>query len=381
MPATQHAAVEIVPLSRAGRNIARFLKVPYAIYSGDPDWVAPLLADLKPVFGDGNPLFEHAQMMLWVATRDGRDVGRVAGILHHAHNQIHGEATGFFGFFESIDDPAIAKALFDAVSQWAGSKQLTKLLGPMNPTSNDECGLLVEGFDRPPVVMMTYNPRYYVKLIEGEGFRKAKDLLAYHFPVAPKPLARLTRLADGVRRREPDLVVRQITRKSLAADLAAVKEVYNTAWEENWGFVPMTGRELEFMAKRLKPILEQRLTLIAEIKGEPVGFMLSLPDFNEAIAPMRGRLLSPTVFNFLQYLAGRRHPRIVRCVTLGMKKGYRQRGIDAVMFAQSLQASLDIGFKECEVSWLLEDNVMVNRSVNIFEGRRYKTYRLYERDV
>ena len=251
----------------------------------------------------------------------------------------------------------------------------------MNPTTNDECGLLVDGFDSPPVVMMTYNPRYYVSLVEGAGFTKAKDLLAYHFHVAPKPLERLTRLSEGVKRREPDLVVRKILRKTLYQDLASVKEVYNAAWEDNWGFVPMTDAELDFMAKRLKPILEEEIALLAEVKGEPVGFMLSLPDFNEPIQPLRGKLLTPKLWNFLQYLWRRKRPRIVRVVTLGMKKGFRQRGIDAVMFAHSLKMCLEIGFRECEVSWLLEDNVMVNRSVNIFGGSLYKTYRLYERPV
>src|SRR3954447_16556317 len=205
VPTAAAPAVVLVELPRTPAGVARFLRVPYAIYRDDPNWVAPLLADLKTVFTDKNPLFEHAEMKLWVAVRGGRDVGRVAGILDRNHNDFHKEQTAFFGFFESVDDPAVAGALFDAVSGWAKDKGMARLLGPMNPTTNDECGLPVDGFDAPPVVMMTYNPRYYVGLVEGAGFTKAKALLAYRFDVAPKPLERLGRLADAVRRREKDL--------------------------------------------------------------------------------------------------------------------------------------------------------------------------------
>lgn len=374
--------IRVIELSRRRRrDVSRFLRVPYPIYAKDPNWVAPLLADLRTVFADANPLFEHAEMTLWVATRGGRDVGRIAGVLDAAHNDMHKEATAFWGFFESVDDPAVAAALFGAVADWARAKGMAKLLGPMNPTSNDECGLLVEGFDRPPVVMMPYNPRYYVDLVEGQGFAKAKDLLAYHFYVGDKPLARLTRVADGVQRREPGLVVRPIRRKTLFADLAAVKEVYNAAWEQNWGFVPMTDAELNFMAKRLKPLLDEGLALLAEDKGEPVAFMLSLPDWNVALQPLRGRLLTPKIFNFLLFLLRKKRPTMARVITLGVKQSHRGRGVEGIMLAQSLKAGLAMGLKETEISWLLEDNVMVIRTAEIFDGKRYKTYRLYERAV
>lgn len=373
--------VQLVELSRGGRDLSRFLRVPYAIYKDDRNWVAPLLSDLKKVFTDANPLFEHAEMKLWVATRDGRDVGRIAGILDRTHNTYHHETTMFWGFFESENDPETATALFDAVTDWARSKQMTRLLGPMNPTTNDECGLLIDGFDAPPIIMMTYNPRYYVDLVDGAGFVKAKDLLAYHFSVDPKPLERMERLAAGVKRREPGLVVRRILKKTLRADLVKVKEVYNAAWEANWGFVPMSDADMDFMAERLKPLLSEPITLLAELNGEPVGFMMSLPDYNEAIAPLKGKLLSPKLVNFLRYLMGWKTPRWVRVVTLGIKKEYRLRGIDAAMFAQGMRDGLKMGFQECEVSWMLEDNQMVLRPIEVFNGKRYKTYRLYERPV
>ena len=373
------ASFKVIPLSRSRRDVSRFLQMTYSIYSSDPNWVAPLLDDVKKVFSDQNPLFQHAQMQLWIAVRNGRDVGRIAGIIDQNHNSFHKEQTAFFGFFECVDDQAVAAALFDAAGAWARRNGMNKLLGPMNPTTNDECGLLVDGFDSPPVIMMTYNPRYYIDLIEKAGFTKAKDLLAYHFDDTHDPIARLKKLADGVYRREKDLVVRSIRRKTLNQDLAKVKEVYNAAWEENWGFVPMTDAELEFMASRLKPLLDEEIALLAEVAGEPVGFMMSLPDFNEAIKPLNGKLLTPKLFNFLLYLAGIKRCKGARVVTLGIKKEFRQRGIDAVMFARSFEAGLKRGYVRCEVSWMLEDNVMVLRPIRVFGGKQYKTYRIYER--
>lgn len=207
--------IQLVPLTRRARDVTRFLEVSYGIYRDAPHWVAPLLMDLKKVFTDANPLFEHAEMQLWVATRAGRDVGRIAGILDHNHNKAAQDQAAFFGFFESLDDAAVSRQLFAKVLEWARSKGVKRMLGPMNPTTNDECGLLVEGFDSAPVIMMTYNPRYYVALVEAEGFRKAKDLLAFNLDLAKIPLDRLGRIAAKIRQRNPDLAFRPVRRKTL----------------------------------------------------------------------------------------------------------------------------------------------------------------------
>jgi hypothetical protein len=196
-----------------------------------------------------------------------------------------------------------------------------------------------------------------------------------------KPLSRLSRLASGFARREPELTIRPIRKKTLKADLTKVKEVYNSAWEDNWGFVPMTDGDIDFMAARLKPLLVEDLVLLAENPREPVGFMMSLPDYNEAMKPLKGKLLTPKIFVFLAYLLGWKRPRMTRLITLGIKRKYRNRGIDAVMFAESLRAMLAAGYRECEVSWILEDNVMVQRPIDLFEGKVYKRYRIYERAI
>jgi hypothetical protein len=322
-------------------------------------------------------------MQLFVARRGSADVGRIAAIVDRAHNEFHGEKTAFFGFFESENDPEVAGLLFDAATLWAKERRMTTLRGPANPSLNDEAGLLVEGFDSPPVFMMAYNPPFYPALVEGAGFRKAKDLLAYWFDVGPGPLERLARLTDRLRRNEPDVVVRAITKKTLFADLPKVREVYNSAWEKNWGFVPMTAQEMEFMARRMKPLLDEEFAFLGERRREdgslePIAFLLAMPDYNVAVAATKGRLLP---FGWLKFLLAQKKIKTLRVLTLGIKSEYRMRGINAVMFESGLRASLKRGLTGVEVSWLLEDNDLVIRAVKMWGGRLYKTYRIYERAI
>jgi GNAT superfamily N-acetyltransferase len=373
--------LEIVPCPRTPRAVDRFLNVSYGIYNGDPHWVAPLLLDIRKVFSAANPLFEHAEMQLWIARRDGRDVGRIAGILDRNHNQAHQERTAFFGFFECENDAQTSRQLFDVVRTWARQKGMRRVLGPMNPTTNDECGLLVDGFDSPPHLMMTYNPRYYADLITAEGFVKAKDLLAYNIDVAGIPRERLERIATKTRQRNPQFQFKPVRRKTLTADLVKIKEVYNAAWQDNWGFIPMTDAEIDFLADRLKPLLVEGLVWIAESAGEPVGFMLAIPDYNQALKPLRGRLRTPKILGLLPYALGRKVPTSCRVVTLGVKAEHRNRGVEAVMLAEGLMTGLRLGFKTAEASWILEDNVMMQRLLQPFGGRVYKTYRIYEHTV
>jgi hypothetical protein len=370
--------IEIVPLSRSVRETRRFLRLGYDIYRGDPYWVAPLLMDAEKVFSDRNPLFEHAEMRLWVARRGNRDVGRIAGILDRNHNQFQKDSAAFFGFFESIDDREVSSRLFAAVFAWARQQGVRRVLGPMNPTSNDECGLLVSGFDSSPVLMMTYNPRYYAGLVEAAGFRKTKDLLAYYIDLSQSPRQRLERIARRFGQRGSEVTVRPIRRKDLDRDLAKVKEVYNGAWEANWGFVPMTDGEINFMAERLKPLLTEGLVFIAETPTEPAAFLLALPDFNQAFKPLRGRLLTPGLLRAAPYLLGWKRPPLVRVLALGIKCKFRKCGIESAMIVEGLKFAAQAGLRACEASWILEDNVDVQRLIEAFGGKPYKTYRLYE---
>jgi hypothetical protein len=372
------ADVRLVELRRDRAGIARFLEVPFAIYQLDPHWVAPILSDRAKVFGDENPFFAHARMTMWVAVRDGRDVGCIAVIIDDHHNERYREATAFFGFFEAVNDPAVSRLLFDAVRNFARQVGMQRILGPMNPSINEECGLLVEGFDSPPVLMMTYNPPYYVSLVEDAGLRGCKDLFAYHVDLDDSRLGRLDRLAARALDRLTDVTIRPVKKASLARDLAKIQEVYNAAWDENWGHVPMTAAEVEFMAERLKPLLDENLVLLAETEEQPVSFIIALPDFNEALGKLRGRLLSPRLLLALPYLVGLRRPRIVRVMAMGIKPEYRKRGLDAALFGGCLRASLRAGFVAAELSWVLDDNILMLRVGEMFGGTRYKTYRLYE---
>lgn len=373
--------IQIVPLSRNSRDVLRFLKVSYGIYQDDPNWVAPLLADLKKVFTDANPMFEHAVMQLWVATRRGRDVGRIAGIIDHTFNRASKNPAAFFGFFESVNDAHVSHRLFETVRDWTRQAGLPRLMGPMNPSINDECGLLVDGFDSPPVLMMTYNPRYYVTLVEAAGFRKAKDLLAFYMDLAKIPLDRLGRIADKIKQRNPNLTFRALRRKTMQPDLVKVKEVYNAAWQDNWGFVPMTDAELDFMAERLKPLLMEGLVWLAEAGSEPVGFLLALPDYNLPLKPLRGHLLTPRLLGFIPYLMGWKCPPRTRVITLGVKDNYRGKGLESAMLIEGLRVGIKAGVRESEASWILEDNVMMCRVLEAIGGRVYKTYRIYERQA
>lgn len=373
--------IQIVPLSRSPRDVTRFLNVSYRIYARDPHWVAPLLMDLKKVFTDANPLFKHAMMQLWVATRGGHDVGRIAGIIDHHHNRVTDQPAAFWGFFETENDPAISRRLFETVVAWTQQAGLKRMLGPMNPTTNDECGLLVDGFDSPPVFMMTYNPRYYVPLVEEAGFRKTKDLLAYFMDLAKIPMDRLGRIATKIRERNPGLALRPVRRKTLQQDLTKVKEVYNAAWQENWGFIPMTDAEVDFMAERLKPLLMEGLIWLVEAGDEPVGFLLALPDYNVALQPLKGHLLTPKLLGFIPYLLGWKCPPRTRVITLGVKEKYRSKGLESAMLIEGLKVGIAAGVTESEASWILEDNTQMRRVLEAIGGRVYKTYRLYERSV
>jgi hypothetical protein len=380
---TQGGSAVIERIGRRKADLSRFFDVADSIYAGDPYWVAPLRNDLAKVFQDENPFFRHGEMQLFLARRGGRDVGRIAAILDRNHNSFPGENVSFFGFFEGIDDAEVAGKLLDAAAVWGRERKMSVLRGPTNPTLNDEAGLLVEGFDSPPVLMMTYNPRYYVPLLEGQGFTKARDLLAYWFALEEKPLERLSRVAERFRKRESDILVRTVSKGGLAKDLLKIREVYNEAWEKNWGFVPMTPEEMDFMAKRLKPLLVEELLWLAEVKKpdgtlEPVAFMLMLPDYNVAIAPTRGRLLP---LGWLKFLLGVKKIKTVRVVTLGVKKPYRLRGVQSIMMADSLRFLLKKGYTGAEVSWLLEDNELVIGAVKLWGGKLYKTYRIYEKGL
>ena len=374
-------SLQITQLDRTPDHIHRFLMVHFEIYKDDPCWVAPILSDQKDVFSNKNPFFQHATMVLWVVSQGKKDVGRIAGIIDQNHNTQQNDRAAFFGFFESINDPKVSHLLFEEVKKWARGQGMQRVLGPMNPSNNDECGLLIDGFDTPPVFMMTHNLPYYQHLVEKEGYGKAKDLIAYIFNLDQSPFERLERIASCFGQRQNNVTVRPILKKTLQQDLHKIKEVYNSAWENNWGFVSMTSDEVDYMAKRLMPLFREGLVWMAETPEEPAAFILAVPDFNQVFKRLNGRLLSLRILRCLPYLLGWKQPSQVRVVALGIKKKFRGRGIESVMFAEGLKYAVKAGYRTCEASWILEDNTNVQRVIDLFGGKPYKKYRIFDLEI
>ncbi len=335
--------------------------------------------EIAKVLSDANPFWQHAERALWIAWRDGRPVGRIVAILDREHQREQGECCAFFGFFESVNDPVVATALLDQAARWATDRGATRVRGPMNPGINEECGLLVEGFDRPNAVMMPFNPPYYGSLIEGAGYVRAKDLFAFDMLLSDSPLDRLVRLRNGLRRRSAGVELRAITKKTLKSDLPDLKRIYNSAWERNWSAVPMSAEEIDFLAERLEPMLVQGLVWMASVRGEPAGLLLAVPDLNEALGPLKGRLLTPALIGALPMLLGWRRPTRFRLIALGVLEEYRGRGLEGWMFAETLMAAQAMGYTGCEASWVLEDNLAVHQLAALFGAKITRRYRIYDR--
>jgi len=359
-----------------------FVHFPYSLYQGDPNWVPPLIMERKDFLNPKkNPWFEFGKEDLLLARRGGEVVGRVAGVNDPRYNEFHKTNLGFFGMFECIDDLSAARSLFDAAAAWNRSRGFAQMLGPVNFSTNYECSVLVEGFDAPPVVLMAYNPRYYPKLYQACGFEKAKDLWAYELSSSVNAPEKVVRIAEKIRKKE-GVTVRPINLKDFEAEVRRIKEIYNSAWERNWGFVPVTDQEFDHIAREMRPLVVPELILIAEIKGDPVAFSMTIPDANFALKVARGRLTHfgvPT--GLVRLMLASRKIRRVRLVTLGIKEGFRKRGLDAILYLETLKTARALGYTGGEISWTLEDNHLINRAIESMGGRRYKTYRLYQRST
>ncbi len=361
------------------KDLNEFIRFPWKVYQGDPNWVPPLLSEMKFVFGDKNPFFKHAEAAYFIARRNGDIVGRVAAILDRNHINVHNEQAGFFGFFECLPDPAIARGLLDSAAAWLKERGIECMRGPMNPSANDECGFLLEGVDSPPMIMMTYTPAYYLEYMEQCGLVKAKDLFAYISVIADVSAGkRLERLAASIKERMPGLVVRPADMKNFRRELDAVKEIYNSAWSHNWGFVPMTDEEIESMAKRLKPLIVPELLLMVEVDGKPAAFYMAVPDYNQVLKKINGKLGPVEMIKFLWYS---RTISDIRVLTMGVKEEYRKRGIEALLYLESFKAAMRKGYKRAEMSWVLEDNALMQKGCEFMGGKLYKKYRIYEKKI
>jgi GNAT superfamily N-acetyltransferase len=357
------------------KDLKAFLHFPWRIYQGDPNWVPPLLKEHAFHFCPENPFLRHAEICPFVAIKDGSIVGRIAAIRDQNYIDFHQEKIGFFGFFESVNDLKVARALLDQVKRFLRARGLKTVMGPVNPSTNDECGLLVEGFDSPPCVMMTYNPPYYRQLLEGSGLKKAKDLYANFMTDEGGLPERLQRISSRAIKRVPGLTIRPINLKKLNDEVMLVKEVYNGAWQNNWGFVPLTDEEMNLMVKKMKPLVVPDLALFAEIGNKTVGFALALPDYNFVLKRINGRLGPLGLLKFLYYS---RKIEAIRVLLLGVKAEYRKRGIETLLYVELFRRGQAKGYRWGEMSWILEDNHLMQKGIEAVGGRRYKTYRIFQ---
>lgn len=363
---------------RTRRELSDFVRLPWAIYAGDPNWVPPLIADMKRKLDRRrHPFFEHGEAEYFLAERGGEIVGRIAAIVDRAHNEHHRDRTGFFGLFECRNDPEAARALLDTAASWVRDRGMDTLRGPMNLSMNDECAFLLEGFDSPPVVMMPYNPLYYVELMEKCGMSKAKDLYAFRMDrghaTSEKVHAVLAKIPNPERFR-----FRAFDKSRLYEETLTIARIYNSGWRNNWGFVPWTDAEIKHMARNLVRFADPDLVLFADQDGRPVGFAFGLPNLNEALAKINGRLFP---FGFLKVLAARKRIKGVRAPVFGVVPEVMHTGLAYLLYDRFEKALLAKGFEWGELSWQLEDNEAINRFAASIGAGIYKKYRIYEKKI
>ena len=345
----------------------------------DPAWVPPLLIDQKSRFNPKYPFYEHGEVASYLArrTQGGPVVGRICAVVNRLHNETHKDDVGFFGFFECENDPEVAAALFAQAGDYLQQRGYKVMRGPMNFSVNEEMGMLIEGFDTPPAIMMTHNPPYFNDLMEACGFVKVKDVIAYEMH-AGQITDRVLNIGDKLEKRL-NLRFREFNKKDFWNEVGRVLEIYNNAWEANWGFVPMTDRELKLMAESLKLMYDPRLIMFAETEdGTPVGFSLALPDVHVLFKKMNGRLLP---FGIFRLLFGLRKIRRARVLLMGVRKDYRGRGIDTVFYCRTYKRGTAAGYNWAEFSWILEDNKLMNDAARAMGSKPYKRWRIWEKNL
>lgn len=374
---TQPAGPVVVRQVATWGDRRRFLNLPWSLYRGDPNWVPSLRIVAKELLGyRRHPFHETAEVATFLASRDGELCGRIAAIVNHEHNRTHSERRGFFGFFESIDDPAVSTALFDAARAWLAKRQIESIRGPANPSMNYECGLLVDGFDSPPTFLMPYNPPYYEKLIEGYGFRKSQDLFAYvgYRNQLPTFLDEFGTLIDQAQER-CQATIRPMTEST--KDIELFLELYNRSFEAMWGFVPLTKHEVVEFVRTLKYLVSPELALVAEVDGRGVGAVLGLPDYNPRIKRIDGRLLP---FGFLRLLAKKKDIKRIRVLSINVVPEFQRWGLGLVLLRALVPKAIEMEVQEAEFSWIAESNLIPRMGMEKTQVKRAKTYRMFDLD-
>ncbi|MFH1016584.1 MAG: N-acetyltransferase [Pseudomonadota bacterium] len=356
-----------------------FIRFPFALYRGYPHWVPPLLTERRDFLNARkNPVFEYAAVQPFLARREGRVVGTIAAIRNDRFREFHPDEkdVGFFGLYESENDPDTSRALLSAAAEWLSREGLRTMRGPANLTTNDVLGLLVEGFDEDPALLMPYNPPYYAAQFESFGLAKVKDL--YAFDVASGAYREQLDRTVGEILKRGHVKLRPVNLKRWTEEIAFVRRCYNEAWAKNWGFVPWTDREMETIARELKPLVDPRLAFVGEVNGEPAGIVIAVPDANEALKLAKGKLFPFGLLKLLWKVKVSRCSRL-RVMALGILPKYRRLGIHAVFIHRIIEDGIRIGYPHAEVGWILEDNEAMLRPLRHVDARRTKVYRVYDR--
>lgn len=360
------------------RDLTTFIKLPWRLYRNEPNWVPPLVSERRKFLDRRqNPWFEHGEAQYFLAWRDGRAVGRITAQVDRLLNEFQDNDWGLFGFFECEDDPEAAAALLDAAENWLRARGRDRMVGPMDFTMNDECGVLVEGFERAPIILTNWTPRHYPALLEGAGMAKAMDTLMWELRIQGRDRVHpaIWRMAAQVESKY-GITVRPMRKKDIEAEIDRFLEIYNAAWERNWGFSPLTEREVRHYAKTLKPLLDEHWAFIAEKDGETVGAALSLPDYNQVLKHMNGRLLP---FGWAKFLWRRRKIDRVRVFALGVKREWQHAGVAARFYELHFDSAEVTPQTYGEMGWILESNKSMNRAMEGMGGSVVRRYRLYER--
>lgn len=359
----------------------KFIRFPHQLYKGDVNYVPELGMNVSELLSEKkNPFFKHSEAHLFIAERNNQVVGRIACTRDNNYNAYHESNVGFFGFFDVIEEYSVAKVLLDKAMQYAKEQGFDRVLGPTNFTTNDTAGMLVEGFDRPPTLMMTYNKPYYVDFVERYGFAKEMDMYAY-FISAKKANEKSLRLASMLEERlnRRGINIRNLNKNKLNQELMSIKEIYRSAWEKNWGFVPPTDDEFDHLAEGLKLLIDKRYVFIAEKDGEAIGFGAAVPDINEITKDFKNGKLFP--INIFKLLIKKSKTRKIRIILLGVIEEYRRLGIEGVMFSKYIQAARDNGLEGGEASWILESNEMMVKAAENLNGEKTQTYRIFSKSI
>ena len=375
MTTSSQNGISVRPVA-SSREFRKFVGYPYERNRGDVHWVPPLrIGESERLTPKKNPFFAHAEVELLLAFRDGRVVGRIAAIDDHLHNQIHGDNLAAFGFFEA-EDGDTARVLLDSVEQWAKQRGRSAVRGPLNPSLNESAGLLIEGFDTDPMLLMPHNPPEYAAFIERAGYTKVKDLYAWLYDLTRRVGPEIEKMAERVRSKHR-MVVRPFDLTQFAKETARLREIYCGAWENNWGFVPPTDDEFRRLASEMKPILDPKCAVCVEVDGRPVACAVAVPDINQAMRGTDGRLFP---LGLIRLLGRKRIIDQVRLLLLGVLPEYRSPGLFPLIISE-LQKSLTNGtrYVRVEFSWVLEDNHDINKPVERIGAVRYKTYRIYQK--